>query len=168
MRFGMKTFKKYLWLVFALFAMTLVIVLGINQQRNIEWELLQTKINISGKEVIQIFDEAGIHLENIKNITSSVEKGLYGKPISAFVSALKQEKMYNVDILEYQDWRTANQTYEFQKGYLESNSIDYKGGMFSHGAVLIFINPPNEDLEAQLKKILMDRYNLTKQNGQTK
>jgi hypothetical protein len=164
----MKSFKKYLWILPVLCAMIWLTIRGINQARHKEWEQLQSGINISAKEVIQTFEEGGIHLENIEDITSNVAKELYGEPSSAFSMKLKQEKKYTIGILEYPDWRTANHILEYQKEFLRSNSSDYEGGLFLHGAVLIFIYPPDENLHAQFQQILMDRYNLTKEETQTK
>lgn len=164
----MKSVKKNLWILPVLCAMLWLTIRGINQARYKEWEQLQSGINISAIEVIQTFKEGGIHLENIEDITSPVSEGLYGEPSSAFHTTLKQEKIYSIDILEYQDWKTANHILEYQKEFLRMNSIEYKGGLFLHGTVLIFIDPPNESLEAQLEQILMDRYNLNKKETQTK
>lgn len=164
----MKSFKKYLWILPVLCAMLWLTIRGINQARYKEWEQLQSEINISAIEVIQTFEEGGIHLENIEDGTSHVAKELFGEPSSAFDTTLKQEKIYSIGILEYQDWKTANHILEYQKEFLRMNSIEYKGGLFLHGTVLIMINPPNENLQAQLEQILMDRYNLTKEETQTK
>lgn len=144
--------------------LVLFTVFGINQERYREWERLQAQIKISAQETLQVFKEAGLPVENI--ITIEVSKPLYGVPRSALSATLKLEKSFSVDALEYQDWRAARHTVEYQTDFCECNGIPYKGGLFSHGAVVIFINPPEENLEAQLKKILMDRYNLTKQTAQ--
>lgn len=148
--------------------MILFTIQGINQARHRAWEKLQSEINISAKEVIKIFEEGGIHLENIEDITNHVSKGLYGEPSLAFDTTFRQEKSYSIGILEYQDWSIANHTFEFQKEYLETNSLDYEGGLFLHGAVVVIIDPPNKNLVTQLQKILMDRYTLSRQETKTK
>jgi hypothetical protein len=164
----MKTFKNHKWEVFTLGLLVLFTVLGINQERYREWERIQAQIKIPAEETLQAFKEAGLHLENIEEeAPRNISKARYGEPRSVFRFELMEGKFY-VSVFEYRDWKDANLTIDFQIDFRRSNEIPYKGGLFSHGAVAIFIDPPDENLEAQLKKILMDRYNLTKQAAQSR
>jgi hypothetical protein len=148
--------------------MVLFTVLGINQARYREWEQLQSEIKISAEEAIQAFEEAGLHIENLEDTTTDVRDARYryGDPLSAFHLHIVKEKLYYVLIVEYRDWKDANHLIEYINSYLGSDTP--RTGLFSHGAVAILCDSPDENIEAQLKKILMDCHNLTKQEAQSR
>lgn len=163
----MKAVKRYFWIGLSFCVLVLLTILEINHERNREWERLQSSIEISAVEAIRVFEEAGLSIEDIKDETVNVKgaRYRYGDPLSAYHLNLVSEKEYSILIVEYQDWREANHLIEYINSYLGSNTP--RSGLFSHGTVAILCDTPDKNMEAQLQKILMDRYNLIKQETQS-